>query len=358
VWFTFEQALRKKCEQNPDLSLLLSQWEYDRRLVAEALQTVVRYFPHYSRHDASHSNTILVQVARILGPQRIERLSATDLWLLLEAAYQHDIGMVVTDEQVRTWWREPGFQEFLAQLQTGSEPELRRAAGFLDPKASARELPRDWPVEVSRMLTLVIAEYARRQYAVNTDRIIREPERTIGLASPRTHLIPARLFRLLGTICAHHGGSFEDTMRLPLQESGLGTDDAHPRFVACMLRLGDLLDLDNGRFCPVMVRSFGTLPQSSVAHFEKHAAINHLQVSQTRIEVDAECESYEAYEVAEQWLDWLRGELKNQMAHWSDIMPSVEFGALPSLGDIQARIRGYPSGTSDGPRSHARSWRS
>ena len=161
------------------------------------------------------------------------------------------------------------------------------------------------------------------------------------MASPRTHLIPARLFRLLGTICAHHGRSFEDTMQLPLEESGLGTDDAHPRFVACMLRLGDLLDLDNGRFCPVMVESFGTLPATSVAHFEKHAAINHLRVSQTRIEVDAECESYEAYEVTEQWLDWLRGELKNQMAKWSDIMPTPEFGALPSLGDVQARIRGY-----------------
>jgi hypothetical protein len=341
MWFTFEQALRKKCEQNPDLSLLLSQWEYDRRLVADALQTVVRYFPHYSRHDASHSNTILVQVARVLGQARIDALSATDLWLLLEAAYQHDIGMVVTDEQVRGWWKEPGFKEFLAQLQNSSDPELARAAGLLAPQTSPRELPRDWPIEVSRTLTLVIAEYARRQHAANAERIIRDPERTIGMASPRTHLIPARLFRLLGTICSHHGRSFEDTMRLPLQESGLGTDDAHPRFVACMLRLGDLLDLDNGRFCPVMVRSFGSLPSSSLAHFEKHAAINHLRVSQARIEVDAECESYEAYEVTEQWLDWLRGELKNQMARWSDIMPAPDFGALPSLGEIQARIRGY-----------------
>jgi hypothetical protein len=341
VWFTFEQALRRKCEQNPDLALLLSQWEYDRRLVADALQTVVRYFPHYSRHDASHSNTILVQVARVLGQERIDALSATDLWLLLEAAYQHDIGMVVTDAQVRAWWEDPKFKDFLAQLQQGPDLELRRTALLLDAQGAPRDLPRDWPIEVSRTLTLAVAEYARRQHAANADRIIRDPERTIGLLSPRTPLIPARLFRLLGTICSHHGRSFEDTLRLPLQESGLGTDDAHPRFVACMLRLGDLLDLDNGRFCPVMVRSFGTLPASSMAHFEKHAAINHLRVSQTRIEVEAECESYESYEVTEQWLEWLRNELKNQMAHWSDIVPSPLFGALPSLGNIQSHIRGY-----------------
>lgn len=53
MWFTFEQALRKKCEQNPDLSLLVSQWEYDRRLVADALQSVVSvvtYFEWTARH--------------------------------------------------------------------------------------------------------------------------------------------------------------------------------------------------------------------------------------------------------------------------------------------------------------------
>lgn len=341
MWFTFEQALRRKCEQNPDLSLLLSQWDYDRRLVSNALQAVVRYFPHFSRHDASHSNTILVQVARILGPKRIDALSATDLWLLLEAAYQHDIGMVVTDEQVRTWWGTPGFKDFLSQLRNHSDPELRRAAELFAEDAPSEGSARDWPIEVSRVLTLAIAEYARQQHATNANRIILDPERTIGLQSPRTHLIPARLFRLLGKICAHHGRSFEDTMELPREEAGLGTDDAHPLFVACMLRLGDLLDLDNGRFCPVMTRSFGTLPASSRVHYEKHAAINHFQVSRTIIEVEAECESYESYEVTDQWLEWLRGELKNQMARWSEIAPSPRFGALPSLGKVEAHIKDY-----------------
>ena len=130
-------------------------------------------------------------------------------------------------------------------------------------------------------------------------------------------------------------------MRLPFAESGLGTDDAHPRFVACMLRLGDLLDLDNGRFCPVMMRSFGSLPASSLSHVEKHASIVHLQVGRARIEVDAECPSYAAYEATEQWLQWLRDELKDQMARWSDIAPFAEFGALPSLGSIAARMKGY-----------------
>jgi hypothetical protein len=337
--FLFEQALRRKCDQNPDLALLQAQWEYDRRLVADALQTVGWTFPHYSRHDVSHSNTILVQLARILGETRVDKLSATDVWLLLEAAYQHDVGMVVTDEQKREWLGSPEFTAALERLRHGEDAELARAATLIAERPDLQKLPAAWPLDVSRALTLVLADYGRSQHARNAERIVRDPL-SIGLLSPRTPLIPERLFRVLGRVCAHHGRSFDETMLLPEREAGLGTDEAHPRFVACMLRLGDLLDLDNGRFCPVMMKGFGALPSSSSAHFEKHAAIKHLEIGPTRVEVEAECESYEAYEVTEQWLTWLREELKSQMSRWAEIAPSRRFGALPSLGHIVANKKG------------------
>jgi hypothetical protein len=338
--FLFEQALRRKCDENPDLSMLQAHWEYDRRLVADALQIIGRTFPHYSRHDVSHSKTILVQLARILGPARVDALSATDLWLLLEAAYQHDIGMVITDTQAKEWLAAPDFKGHLERLRHGEDRELAKAAVLIKGGDFNKESSH-WPLDVRRALTLVLADFGRKDHAPNAERIVRDPVGTIGLLSPRTPLIPDRLFKVLGAICAHHGRSFEDTMRLPFRESGVGTDIAHPRFVACMLRLGDLLDLDNGRFCPVMTSSFGPLPPSSAVHVEKHASILHLDIGMERIDVEAECGTYESYEVTEQWLEWLRGELKNQMAHWVEIVPAAEFGALPSLGKISARERGF-----------------
>jgi hypothetical protein len=338
--FEFEQALRDKCQQNPDLSVLVSQWDYDKRLVTDALQIVGLTFPHYSRHDASHSNTILIQLARILGPERIKKLSATDIWLLLEAAYQHDIGMVVTTEQAKKWWDSNEFKGFLAMLRMGPDHNLRDAAELLSDSARVAALGPDWPLQVAQARTLVLADYARRQHPLNAERIVRDPSQ-IGLASPRNSLIPRRLFDVLGRICAHHGRTFDETMKLPARESGLGTDDAHPLFVACMLRLGDLLDLDNNRFCPIMVRSFGQLPASSLAHFEKHAAVTRLDVTTTIVEAEAECPNYESYEVTDQWFSWLREELKDQMATWSKITPAPDFGALPSVGAISARITGH-----------------
>ncbi len=105
-----EAALQRLVESDEDTALLWAQWQYDKRLVGGALQHVEQFFPHYSLHDASHSRTILTQIGRVLGEERVKRLSATDLWLLLEAAFMHDIGMVVSDDQLREWLRDPEFQ--------------------------------------------------------------------------------------------------------------------------------------------------------------------------------------------------------------------------------------------------------
>ncbi len=168
----------------------------------------------------------------------MQKLSATDLWLILETAYRHDIGMIVRDGVVR-----------------------------------------------------LVAEFARRRHAQRSHDVVRQPS-SIGLASPRTHLVPARLDDLIGRIATSHGKSLEETLKLPYRESGMGMDHAHPRFVACLLRLGDLLDRDNGRFCPTLLATLGGLPATSKAHVGKHAAVVHLDIASDRIDVQAQCEDY------------------------------------------------------------------
>jgi len=86
--------LKEKAGKHSALSLLASQWDFDKKLIPKALQSIGGLFPHYSRHDESHSKQILINIERLLG-DNIRLLSATDTWLILEAAYWHDIGMVV-----------------------------------------------------------------------------------------------------------------------------------------------------------------------------------------------------------------------------------------------------------------------
>ena len=151
-----------------------------------------------------------------------------------------------------------------------------------------------------------------------------------------------------------HGLPFKDLLApngLPYREAGLAQEDCHPRFVACLLRMGDLLDLDDNRFCPVMQRIAGEHRSClSKAHEDKHAGMRHLRVDRERIEVTAECEAVDGYLETFKWFDWLKQEMQDQMSHWQDIVPSREFGLLPTLGDFVVRLSGEQQILKEGQR--------
>ena len=98
-FYSLEKHFEVACNRHPHLKLLESQWRFDQELISKALQNINTIFPHYSRHDASHSKQIIVNIERMLG-DKIKFLSATDTWLILESAYNHDIGMVITQKQI------------------------------------------------------------------------------------------------------------------------------------------------------------------------------------------------------------------------------------------------------------------
>jgi len=323
---------------------LEAQWSFDEKLIAKALQNVSAYFPHYSRHDDSHSRQILVHIERLLGPTNIAKLSATDTWLLLEAAYLHDIGMVITDGQVnKDFGAIKKHVEKTKHSAHGDHLTLMKAllASKIDTASSVFATVDFSPLYTLKLWREIVADFYRSQHPDRAKTIIAQPFAEIGLDSPRTELIPARLFGLLGKICAYHGKPFAEVMQLPQQQVGIGTDDCHPRFVACLLRLGDLLDLDDNRFCPVMMKMAGDLPATSQAHYDKHLAIRHFRADADRIEIEAECPSYESYIETTNWFGWLREEVKDQMSRWFDIVPSRDFGLLPSVGALKAHLKDW-----------------
>ncbi|WP_157640108.1 ATP-binding protein [Burkholderia ubonensis] len=346
--------LKIKTEDHSALRSLYSQWDFDEKLIPKALQMVGSLFPHYSRHDESHSKQILVNIERLLG-DNIRLLSATDTWLLLESAYWHDIGMVVPYNDLQEAIGDPDFREYVESICAQPHHELHSFASAFKLKTEPTFIfEYSTPLEAMSKFREFMAEWFRRKHPSRAEQIVRTPMSAVGINSPRTELIPARLFKLLGRICRSHGAPFADLISdsgLPFREAGLAQDDCHPRYVACLLRMGDLLDLDDNRFCPVMQRIAGDdRPNISKAHEDKHAGMRHLRIDRDRIEVIAECETVDGYLEAFRWFDWLKQEVQNQMAHWRDIVPSRELGLLPMLGPVSVRLGGNLQILKDGVR--------
>lgn len=328
-FYSLEKHFEIACNRHPHLKLLESQWRFDQELISKALQNINTIFPHYSRHDASHSKQIIVNIERMLG-DKIKYLSATDTWLILEAAYNHDIGMVITQKQIEDM-NSLEFAEYVRTLKDDKEHELHSFAkkwlkekAILPQKAKAHSFFHNY--------IQLLAEWYRRKHPINSAKIVRNPLQEIGLDSPRNELLPDRLFRVVADICRAHGGSFEDVMKLPKAEAGMASEDCHPRYVACLIRMGDLLDVDDNRFCPVMMNMCGSnMPHLSKTHNEKHQSVRHLRLDSERIEVDSVCPNPDAYEVTHDWFNWLQQEYHNQTQKWDQIVPCKELGRLPTL---------------------------
>ncbi|MEQ3531861.1 hypothetical protein [Pseudoalteromonas sp. XMcav11-Q] len=334
--------LEELCSKDPGLNVLWAQWIFDEKLVSKALQNISQTFPHYSIHDDSHSNQIITNIERLLGEENICLLSATDLWLILESAYYHDIGMVVPFDEIEADWESDGFQEFIREVQVDDSHELNEIAvkysdkKFVDSMKAASSL-----VTVCYEVKLLQAEFYRKKHASRSEVIAINPFKEISLTSPRNELLPARLFKILGKVSSHHGLSFEDVMKLPKMQVGVGNDEMHPRYIACLLRLGDLLDLDNNRFCPVMQRTAGCLPKSTKAHMDKHMAIEEFVLNTNRIDVFANCETYEGYNATASWFQYLKEEISKQMMNWDEIVPNKKMGLLPTVGNLDIKLKDY-----------------
>lgn len=348
------EHLRKKGEEHSALAMLVNQWGFDEKLIPKALQTVGSMFPHYSRHDESHSRQILINIERLLG-ESLGLLTATDTWLLLEAAYWHDIGMVVPHKDLAEALEDKDFKPYLESIRNAPNHSLHSFCM----QFSLNDMSRCFsgagtPIEAVDKFRELMAEWFRRKHPQRAQAIVNSPWDAAGISSPRTELIPSRLFRLLGKICQMHGASFDDLLSsngLPFKEAGLAQEDCHPRFVACLLRMGDLLDLDDNRFCPVMQKIAGAnRPDISKAHEDKHAGMRHLRIDREYIAISAECETIEGYLETFKWFDWLKQEMQDQMANWQNIVPNRALGLLPTLGPISVRLNGRLQILNEGQR--------
>lgn len=325
-----ERRLRTLAAENQSYAPLLAQWEFDKRLLSRALNTVSNNFPNFSLHDESHSSTIISQIEKVISPN-IELLSATDCWLILESCYWHDSGMIINYEEKKQLVSDKNFIIHLKTISKGNDEFSEYAKSILEgvTAGNAEKLFDD-----SQYLTFILADYYRAKHASRSEEHVNNPIK-IGVDSPRTPLIPRRLISILASICASHGKDSNSILILPDVNDGMDSEDyAHPRYVSALLRIGDLLDIDDGRFCPTLLKNIGCIPCSSMHHKEKHESIKSLYIDSSVISIRAECRDYDVFKVQQSWFDYIKSEFDFQKRHWNKIVPSSDYSALPTVNDI------------------------
>lgn len=338
--YKLETHLKALCIESPQYINLYSTWILNKKTCSDALKTVVINYPHFSMHDASHAETVLSKIEMLLG-DRVPKLSPADTWLLLHAAYTHDLGMVLKWDELENAWESKEFQGYLSSLSNSTDNELREAVAFLQ-NIKRQNNTLSWPLKTHRYVNLINAAYFRSLHAHISRKYIDMLGTDLGIDLGHNNLIQSRLLKLLGRICEVHTASFDEVLKLDYKTDGYGSDYVHPRFVAMLLRLGDLLDIDNGRFNTTVELVAGKLPETSAFHREKHNATTHILVTPESIQFTSDCPSTEAYLETRMFVTWLEDEVDFLTRRWSLIAPTDISGYAPCFDKKELLINGMP----------------
>lgn len=307
-------------------SVLYNCWMIEKEEYINRLNAVAMTYQTYSLHDATHSETILRQIAYFLGEGRVRQLSPTDAWLILECAYCHDLGMVVS---ARDLYRElaemekKDFDEFSREMRESTNMDVRISWSYLEPlfeygyrerhggwEEETAEKCRTasnldsifksgwhrWPEHFIKAFMILIQERCRPKHAqMSHDIIIKEADE-----KSYEGLIPPRFRYLIAEIAAMHMDKRENIIEnLSQKIQGFDGDYAHPQFIAELIRIGDLLDMDNNRFNKYQLAVAGDASYNSFAHQLKHKSLNSFLVTPEVIRVKADFTTQEARKMLE-----------------------------------------------------------
>mgnify|MGYP000043290023 CR=1 FL=1 len=351
-----EKVFYQKCAQDNRKIQIYYEWQNNKNRYIHQTAIIAHDFPNYSVHDQEHSRTIIESIEMLLGKWRIERFGIGNAWLLLNAAYGHDIGMVIQHQEALELWRDDReFQKYLDNICNNPESDMQEALQYcrqlhnvlhnkekldgIDDSGNVfqiYELTNDWPVVVKKNVMMITADYIRSHHEERSKKFFENLSKTIGI-----EVAENRLYNLLGKVVYSHGRDLDYIFtELPKETNGFGTEKIYPQFIALLLRIGDLLDMDNNRFDIMLLQHFGALPRTSMKHLQKHLSISHFLVTERKIQAKAHTTDYEVCKIVDQWFRYIKDEMKNITSNWNRVAPEEMGGCTFNHCNLEIFLNG------------------
>lgn len=247
LWKTLESRLVKKNKQSPSpIIAALTNWLEKINLVLTSGGTSPGDF---TLHDNAHSFRVAERMAELISDEIRKNISDYELALLLLAAYLHDIGMTPERSKIHAHHRHLFDPEHSALM----ENEKAEFQKFLD---EYQNRPIDLPIckgaptiddlNLADELTAFYVRHRHNDWSANWIYENLDGELN-GFNDWKQVLI---------LLCQSHHFGFEDLNRASFDPRPVGSPPQllHLRYLACILRLADILENDPERTPEVIFR--------------------------------------------------------------------------------------------------------
>lgn len=278
-----------------------------RTEVEKWLPSIAQFFPHYPSHGVDHSDRIIRQLSRLLANENklTVKFSSAELYCLMSAAYLHDMGMVVSPGDAEEILKSDAWNQFIEKNGAGHESYTEYTARNTAASKSAKD---EDQFLANLNLRYLIADFVRRSH--------HQRGKTTLQLHPflKQHVDDGDsvAFETISDLGVAHGlpdAELSDQSRFPEQRD-VFDGKVNVRFLARLLRIGDLLDMDTKRADPMTAKAVGPLPTDAVPHWQQYSSMKHENVAPDTIQYRFECENQDTHRVLRDWFGCLESEVK------------------------------------------------
>lgn len=335
---TLETHLKEQSLINKGNLQIYNLWVQLKDQITDKLKAVANHFPHFSEYGASHSINICAQIERFLGEDRIKKLSASDTWMLLMAFYGHHIGMALRYHDIIDFCYSEEFKSKLHKLTHSNSSDISNAAKRLvefdkfssDKNRSVKEAYVKSINVLNDVLLIIKTNFEDKHSFKATIQIDELMQRfQINDSILRFYIqndINFTLIAVLRKICINYRQDIQKINQLPYLTLGLSDDLSHPRFIAGMLCLGELLDFDT--HSANLADSTGVLPIDLGLY--KHESTTQFYVSPKGIKIESKVSNLNMFRTVKAWVEALKKTTDYLTKEWDDICPE-NFGHAPLI---------------------------
>jgi hypothetical protein len=261
----WRQLTSSSSPERSSIEGLLQQWMPEIENVLNAGTSPL----DFTLHDKDHSFRVAEWMARIVPEDVLPKLTAYEVALLLLSAYLHDIGMTPEQARVQRHWRHLVFGPLPEEEGRLSREEADEFQIWLDDERGGLVPPLAPDGRAGehdlRLAAELITYYARYKHNDWSAEWIR---RNAAGAFGSYEGWVEDLVRL----CQSHHEDYASLVKEAFdpRPAGRHGEVVHLRYLACVLRVADILDVDPERTPPVLFRHRNIDPKSVIYWYKDH----------------------------------------------------------------------------------------
>ncbi|WP_419764471.1 MAG: ATP-binding protein [Arcobacter sp.] len=248
-------------------------------------------FPNYTNHDIRHSISIINTMYDLIKDN--DDFSALEYALMIYAAIFHDIGMAVDDEEIKK------IKNNNSTYLYNQDFTLIKENLFDNEELAIQEVVRNAHGKIAN--DLIRTKYKEHFKLLNRNIYFDEH---------------------LGMICQAHTEDKSYLEKIPTEKSK-GNYTYNPRFIAILLRVADILDIDDTR-TPIELYNSIDLNDYSNEEWQKNFVIEnskkiHKRNKLKEIRLEGTCENIKVHRKLLNYIKWIENELSILVNMTSDM---------------------------------------